>query len=251
LASILSNSTGVSDLLGENDKTNKTEGDASFWLKLTASNASPVLIIPLKDIALQGIRANEEFFSLDIYLPDISKINNIQLLYAENATNYVIDAQNLNADYSPRKNGWNTLKFRKKDVLNFSYQNLTSVKIKITFQSMAVGQTYELNLDNFREQLPDYLQVVYYTNFKGKNSAGNFVSKLENESDVPLFEKIAPDLLLPIVLRAAFYLAPQLKTNTDFTTIFFQEAENTIINLGRSYPRKRIINYGKLEFSLE
>lgn len=250
LTAILNASSDISALLGENDKTQKTEGDASAWLKLTASVATPILVIPLNNITLSGLSDKEQFFGIDIYLPDISKVNKIEFLYTEGATNYVLEAKSLNADYSARKNGWNTLKFRFRDVENFNYTNLTNVKLKITFQNMVVNETYTLNLDNFGCYIPDYLECIYYSNYKGKDNAGSYVLNLNAVNDVPLFDKVAPDLILPICLRAAFYLAPQLKMNTEFVTLFFQEAENTIKNLGRSYPRKRTIDYGSIEFSL-
>jgi hypothetical protein len=249
LSQIISSSTGISTLIGQNDQTRKTEGKASAWLKLVASADNPTLVIPLPDIIVSPISNEEEFFSLDIYLPDVSKITNIQLSFKETITTYTISAQTFNADYSPRSNGWNTLKFKKRDVESFDLSNLTEVKLKIYF-NISNGQAYELWLDNFRNHIPDLIDVIYYSNYKGKNASGNFVLNLQNNTDVPLFDSIAPDLILPIVLRAAFYLAPQLKTNVEFTTLFFQEAENVIKNLGRAYPRKRCINYGKLKFSL-
>lgn len=249
LSAILSASTGISEISGENDKTLKKEGEASAFLKITASATSPILVIPLSDITLSGLSDKEQFFGIDICLSDVSKINKIELLYTEGET-YTLTAQTLNANYSARKNGWNTLKFRFRDVENFTYKNLTSVQLKITFQNLTVGQTYSLNLDNLRSYIPDYMTVVYYSNYKGKDSAGNYVLNLSNLDDVPLFDTIAPDLVLPICLRAAFYMAPQIKTNPEFVTLFYQEAEVTIKNLGRVYPRKRNIHYGAIEFDL-
>jgi len=249
LTQILNASTGISAILGDNDKTRKTEGNASAWLKITASADNPTLVIPLSDIIISPISNNEEFFSVDIYLPDVSKITNIELSFKEGTTTYTISAQSLNADYSQRENGWNTIKFKKRNIDSFDLSNLTEVKLKIYFNILS-GQTYQLWLDNFRNHIPDLIDIIYYSNYKGKDSSGNFLLNLQNDTDVPLFDSIAPDLILPIALRAAFYLAPQLKTNVEFTTLFFQEAENVIRNLGRAYPRKRCITYGKIKFSL-
>jgi hypothetical protein len=249
LTQILNASTGISTILGDNDRTKKTEGEASAWLKITASADNPILVIPLPDIIIPPISNDEEFFSVDLYLPDVSKLTNIELSFDEGRTSYTILAQTLNADYSQRKNGWNTIKFKKRDIESFDLSNLTNVKLKI-YLNILSGQTYQLWIDNFRNHIPDLIDIVYYSNYKGKDSSGNFVLNLQNNTDVPLFDSIAPDLILPIALRAAFYLTPQLKTNVEFTTLFFQEAENVIRNLGRAYPRKRCITYGKLKFSL-
>jgi len=251
LTAILAASTNISAISGENDKTQKTQGDASSWLKLTATTAAPVLVIPLSDITLEGLKDKEQFFGVDIYLPDITRFDKAELLYTEEGTNYTLLAKTLNADYSTRRNGWNTLKFRFRDVENFTYKNLTAVKLKITFKGLGNGVTYTLNLDNFRAYIPDYLLVTYYSNYKGKDNTGNFVLDLINLDDVPLFDTIAPDLILPICLRAAFYLSPQIKSSPEFVTIFYQEAGETLKNIGRSYPRKRTIHYGKIEFVLE
>ena len=244
ISAILSASTGLSALSGENDSYNYKEGEASLYLKATVSSATPTISIPIDDISMSGLTTDKDVFALWLYLDSnvVSFLNQVKFKYTENSTNYEI----MGSLPFTKQEGWNLVLFTARDVENFDYTDLTNVSIDISFTG--ASGSFVIGLDELSFRVVDKLKLDYYSNYKGKNASGTYITNFSSTTDVPLFGSVVPDLLLPISLRAAFYLAPNLKTNPDFTTMFYQESANTIKIIGRQYPKKRIINYGKLEF---
>jgi len=245
ISAILSASTDISSITGENDEQNYKEGEASLFLEITASSETPKLVIPVVDeIAMTGLATYKDAFTVWVYLDEKSKdyLSAVKLLYTENSVDYSING----SFYFPKKVGWNLIKFNLRDVENFDYENLLNVKLEFDFSG--VTESFKMNVDYLCYRIPERLILRYYTNYKGKDESGNYITEFSSSTDIPLFAGIADDLILPIALKAALFLSPQLKSNPDFVNFYNVEAKDTILQIGRTYPRKRFINYGKIKF---
>lgn len=245
ISAILSASTDISSISGENDEQNYKEGDASLFLSITASSATPKLVIPAADkITMSGLTTYKDIFTIWVYLNSTTKnyFSSSKLLYTENSVNYTINGSFI----FPKREGWNLIKFNLRDVNNFDYSELTDVKLEFDF-SGASG-TFDINIDYLCYRIPERLLLKYYTNYKGKDASGNYITDFSATTDVPLFSGIADDLILPISLKASLFLSPQLKSDPNFIAFYNAEAKDTIKQIGRTYPRKRLLNYGEVKF---
>ena len=244
ISAILSASTDISAITGENDEQRYKEGDASLFLSLTTLSATPKLVIPIGDMTMSGLTTPKDIFAVWVYLntTTLGFIDTIKLLYTEGGTNYTITGSFV----FPKKEGWNFVKFNLRDVNNFSYTSLTDVKLEFDFTG--ASGTFDINIDYLSYRIPERLLIKYYSNYKGKDASGNYITDFSATTDVPLFSGIADDLVLPIALKSALFLSPQLKSETSFITFYDAEAKDTILQIGRTYPRKRLMNYGEIKF---
>ena len=244
ISAILSASTSITSITGENDEQRYKEGDASLFLSLTVSAATPSLVIPIGDMTMSGLTTPKDIFAIWVYLDVITLqyFDTAKLLYTENSTSYTITG---NLPF-PKKEGWNFIEFNLRDVNNFSYTSLTDVKLEFDFTG--ASGTFDINIDYLTYRIPERLLLTYYSNYKGKDASGNYITDFSATTDIPLFDGIANDLILPIALKASLFLSPQLKSNPDFITYYNAESKDTIKQIGRSYPRKRMINYGEIKF---
>lgn len=245
ISAILSASTDISSITGENDEQNYKEGEASLFLSITPASNTPKLVIPIVDeITMTGLATYKDAFTVWVYLDEKAKdyLSSVKLLYTENSVNYEING----SFYFPKKVGWNLIKFNLRDVENFSYTHLTDIKLEFDFEEAT--ESFKMNVDYLCYRIPERLILRYYTNYKGKDENGNYITEFSSPTDIPLFAGIADDLILPISLKAALFLSPQLKSNPDFVNFYDAEAKDTILQIGRVYPRKRFINYGEIKF---
>lgn len=89
---------------------------------------------------------------------------------------------------------------------------------------------------------PDNMNLVYYSQYKGTDATGTTQKIiLDSLTDLPNFMQFFPDFIHPIALRAALLLMPQLSMDKDFMTMYKSDYDDWIRDVGRIYPRKRIV----------
>ena len=87
---------------------------------------------------------------------------------------------------------------------------------------------------------PDYIDAVYYSAYKGTDLTGATPKIiLDTPSDICSFGSIAPDLILPISLKAAATLSPQILASPEFQAIWKADFLEAMEVFGRVYPRRR------------
>ena len=97
-----------------------------------------------------------------------------------------------------------------------------------------------IRFDNLYQIIPDYMDCIYYSAYKGTDSTGATPKILLNQdSDIVSFGNYAPDLINPIALKAALILWPQLRSSTEFWQIYKSDYTDHMKLLSRSYPRNR------------
>lgn len=100
-------------------------------------------------------------------------------------------------------------------------------------------------IDDFYLNYPDDMNLVYYTQYKGTNSAGD-TNKiiLDSLSDKPTFMQFFPDFVNMVALRAAYICAPQIALDKDFMKMYKDDYIDQMKDWGKVYPRKRIVTAG-------
>jgi hypothetical protein len=97
-----------------------------------------------------------------------------------------------------------------------------------------------MRINYFYQITPDLIDAVYYSAYKGTDTTG--VTKkiiLDTNSDICSFGSIAPDLILPISLKAAALLSPQVLASPEFQALYKADFMEAMGVWGRVYPRKR------------
>lgn len=125
-------------------------------------------------------------------------------------------------------------------------QSITSYEIRYvegpSFGSVAIPL---FRINDLYTSYPDNMNLVYYTQYKG-TSADGLTKKiiLDSVSDLPTFMQFFPDFVNIIALRAAYILMPQLSGDKEFMAIYKKDYDEQMGDLGKTYPRKRIVNLG-------
>lgn len=197
--------------------------------------------------------ANNGIFELDVWLPD-GNISSIDLLLMTNSGNYYslsVTAFSDGTAFSAGLNQWKTVSFSftgdavvgSPDIKNIKQLEVDFV-LGGSFGSTAVP---DFRIDNMRTVIPDYMDLIYLTSYKGTDSTGatNKVF-LNNVTDIPAFANFMPDMLDAVAMIAATKLAPQILSNPAFKEMYEQDAQHLIRVVGKSWPRKRIIRPGAL-----
>ena len=97
-----------------------------------------------------------------------------------------------------------------------------------------------MRLNYLYQITPDLIDAVYYSAYKGTDLTGATQKLiLDTPSDICSFGSIAPDLILPICLKAAATLSPQILASPEFQAIWKADFLEAMLVFGRIYPRQR------------
>lgn len=129
--------------------------------------------------------------------------------------------------------------------------NITAMQIDFNLSgSFGSVEVESFRIDDLYTVFPDLMNFVYLTSYKGTDTTGATQKIfLTDVSDIPAFGEFVPDMLDVIAYRAAIILVPQIMSNADFRKMYIEESEEVMKVVGKSWPRKRVLNYGKLILS--
>ena len=97
-----------------------------------------------------------------------------------------------------------------------------------------------MRLNYLYQITPDLIDAVYYSAYKGTDLTGATQKLiLDTPSDICSFGSIAPDLILPICLKAAATLSPQILAAPEFQAIWKADFLEAMLVWGRVFPRIR------------
>jgi len=97
-----------------------------------------------------------------------------------------------------------------------------------------------MRLNYLYQITPDLIDAIYYSAYKGTDTTGTVLKLiLDTASDICSFGSIAPDLILPICLKAAATLSPQILASPEFQAIWKADFLEAMLVFGKVYPRIR------------
>jgi len=148
-------------------------------------------------------------------------------------------------------NGWS--------LLSFNLDNSTTVgtPVALSITSLNLGFVHSgsfTGISNMRVNYlyqiqPDLLDFIYYSTYKGTDSTGTQNKiLLDQPSDIASFGSFAPNLILPIALKGAQILLPQLRGDLNFTQLYATGFTETMLLYGKKYPRKRVTKASGTKF---
>lgn len=244
------------------DPNIKTEGNNSLAFNITPNTGTATLKLPNYFSSAGSDFTNwlklNAWFELDVYMAS-DNFEDLELFLQSSAGNYysISDGgvQASGADYVVGQ--WNTVAFKFNDAIPVGspvVTNINALQINL-IEGVGFTQTNNMRVDNLRVVIPDYLDLIYYTNIKGKDGdSGEDIYNLANNTDTANFGDITPDLLDPIAKYGATIIMPQLRQDPNLRKQYLIELgidpetmndQGFIKMWGKVYPRKRIITAGR------
>lgn len=250
------NTTGLlysSDIVNvEADPYIKRQGSASIKFDIdTGLSASYFYWTANADISsLMNLNAA---YRLYVFFPPSSaaKFTNLEIRFQTSAGNYYSATTTTQSDGTAWvNNDWNLLSWDLADLITTGSpdaQNIQEIYIYMN-HSGSFSAVTNMRFDYLYQVVPDYMNALYYSSVKGTNAAGDEDKViLDDDGDILSFGSYAPDLILPIAIKAALYLAPQLIMDANFQVLYKDEFENVMKLMGRTYPRARTVNSGQTQ----
>lgn len=196
------------------------------------------------------------YFKMYVWLPTAA-VSSINLTLFTSPTSYFGLSATTFADgtaFSTSLNNWKLVQWNfLNNVVAGSplINNITAMRLDVD-QGAGFGTSVVPNFrfDKLYTQIPDYLDLVYLSAYKGTDSTGatNKIF-LTDPADIPSIASVIPDFIDPIAYRAAMILVPQLMSNEAFRQAYKEEMTDVMAVYGRQWPRKRVLNMGKLVLS--
>lgn len=222
------------------------QGSASIAFNVTTGESTSVITFPAVNMDIRRQLNYVGAFRLYVFFPtgvDTTYFTNLGLRLQSSANNYYDITTT--ADYlgtAWASNGWSLLSFPLSSATTTGSPDasaITTIQLRMPHGASFVAIS-NMRIDQLYLIQPDYLDLSYYSAYKGTSSDGT-TSKiiLDTVSDIVSFGSFAPDLILPVSLKAALILWPQLRADKDFMGTFKQDFEETMKLYGKQYPRKR------------
>lgn len=179
-----------------------------------------------------------------------AEISNIQLILTSATGSYTFSATTQDSSVPFVVQAWNRTQFPWTLVAisgSPDSEQITSYEFRYTegplFGPVAIPF---FRINDFYLTIPDSMNLVYYSQYKG-TSADGLTKKiiLDDVSDLPYFMEFVPDFINMIALRGAYILMPQLSADKDFMKMYREDYMLQMKDLGKVYPRKRVVNSGQ------
>lgn len=197
---------------------------------------------------------NSGLFKLWVWLASTNISEIILTLYTDASDYYILTASAFDdaSAFSTGLDTWKKVQFSftgSSVVGSPAISNITSMQIDFV---LGAGFTITdgFRIDDLYTVFPDLMDLVYLTSYKGTDTTGA-TSKifLTDPADIPAFGNFVPDMIDVVAYRAAIILVPQILSNAEFRQMYIAESEEVMKVVGKSWPRKRVINLGRLILS--
>lgn len=127
-------------------------------------------------------------------------------------------------------------------------KNITAIRIDFVESGFGGSTIPNFRVDQFYSVFPDNMDLIYLTSYKGTDTLGTTKKQFfDQASDIPSFGLFTPDIIDIVAYRAAVILVPQLMSNADFRKMYKEEVSEQLMIIGKSWPRKRVMNLGSLK----
>jgi hypothetical protein len=206
----------VSDITVDNTNYVRGNGALSFNLTATGQYIEKTLLEAL-DLTTH---LNQSDFFYWVYLPDASKFTSISLRIGTDSTNYYSTGNiTTQQDGTIFQNGWNLIKGTWASTTGTP--TITDTKyIRVTFNTDGSAIT-ATKINNITSKMGEVMQVVYYSRFAFKTTAGAFKETVTDDTDEINLDTESYNVLFNLI---ALYCVQQAFDGTaNFDNSFFQK----------------------------
>ncbi len=259
--STLATFDAITGFIGQNNAQNlnidtnifkEGSGSLSFDINPALGNTGTASIYWTVNYDFRTLHQQNGILKLYVWLP-VTTISSINLVVGSSPTDYYTFVATTYDDATAFVvNQWKRVQFRFVDnptvVGSPNDQAINFIRVDFV-QGGSFGNAVVQNfrIDDLYTQFPDYMDLIYLSAYKGTDTTGKTKKIfLDTNTDIPTFNTFMPDLIDVIALRAAKICAPQIMKNLQFASLYKQDCEEIMRVMGRSFPRKRVVNMGKL-----
>lgn len=242
-------STSISNTSIDNTVKKYSTGSLKFDMS-AAETSSTITINGLWDVST-AIN-NNAVYRLYADFPigvDSSIISGFTIRWVSSTGNYYESSATTQADGTAFvANSWNFISFPLTNPITVGSPVSTQIQqIEVILNHGAsFVPVSSFRIDHLYQANPDYMDLIYYTSYKGTDSTG-LIQKilLTTDSDICAFGAYAPGLIGPIALKAAVILNPQLKADANFQQFYYADFNDQMKVFGKMFPRRRLTgNFG-------
>ncbi len=200
--SATANGTWTAAGTGSNLQTDETvyvTGGASLSFDVTSGTAT----LTNSTMTQQDLtdHLNKAALFLWIYLPTAANVTSVQLDWGSDSSNYYSKTVTTTQSGTSFQNGWNLLRFDwpSTDTGSPAIASIDYVKLSI----VATGGDISYRVDSLTSNLPFPWELVYYSKFLFRSSAGAFKEVPTAESDIINLDTDGYNLLLNVCAKFA------------------------------------------------
>jgi len=227
------------------DGLQKYLGSGSLSFDVTHSTGTATLTKTGVSLNFQSLFENHGYIKLWTRLADIDVTNIILRLYVDSSNYYSITETDQDDASAFVASQWIKIGFPLDNVVATGTPTISSTftKIELRFTVTSGATASDYRIDHIFTSVPDYMDLVYYTRYKGTDATGvtNKIN-LTTASDIVRIGNYFDDYQDIIARRAALSLSPQLRGDKDFYAVYASDFAEMMKTLGRRFPRKRITN---------
>jgi len=226
------------------DSNQKKEGAYSNNFDITNSSGEATITKTGLIYDVRELHEKQGYWKVWAYLSS-TEIDSISIEYGTDSSNYYTITSTTQDDGTALATGWNKIGFSTDAaVMTGSPDNTSITYVKIIYDlGAAFTSATDFRLDWLMWTFPDLIDHVYYSAIKGTDTTGaTSKTQLTELSDILSFGSFAEDLVTPIAMQAALYIAPSLRGDKEFYSMYRQDFVEILKTWARRYPRKRIQN---------
>ncbi len=223
------------------DALEKYKGDASLAFTSTYSAGSITLQDATLNLDVQTFFEKHGIFKVRTRLPT-TNITNIKLvLYVDDSNYWTITETDQDDGTAFTANEWIKIGFPLDNVVETGTPEIdeTVTKMQIVYTTTS-GFTGTVRVDDMFVAIPDSMDLIYYTRYKGTSSGGTNKIHLTTASDLLRIGDYFDDYIELISQGAALRCLPSLRGDKEFFGVFKADFEDMIRVLGKRFPRKRV-----------
>lgn len=224
------------------DTITKVQGSASQKFTITHNTGVSTLTSPAVGFDFRALHENRGVFRYYPFIPTTTGLTNLQIRYQSSTGNYyTITATTTANGEAFSANEFNFVSFPTASAVATGSPNLASInQIQIIWNTaVGFGTQASCRVDWLYTIVPDDMNLIYLTKYKGQNSTGTEITTLTAVDDEI---NLDDDYIEPIAIKAAMYLWPQLQGDLNFMQMYQSEFMDVMRAWARQWPKSRLEN---------
>lgn len=230
------------------DALQKKVGDASLSFDITSSSGLATLTDATVSLDVKSLFENHGYFKLWVWMSSIAVDGWILKLYVDNSNYWTITETDFDdaAAFSTGLNAWKKIGFPMDNAVKTGTPTIDQTITKMVIQvDLGAGLTsaVDFRVDHLFTAIPDYMDLIYRSSYKGKNATGTSLTTLTDVTDTIMVGDFFADFDDLIARRAALNLWPALRGDKEFYAMYKEEFKEFLRDAYMRFPRRRTNKY--------
>ena len=224
------------------DLLQKKVGDGSLSFDIVNSAGSVTLTDANVSLSVKTLFEKHGYFKFWCFMTDINIDDVSLLLYVDDSNYWTIVEDDLDDGNAFSANAWKKIGFPLDNATKTGTPEITETvtKIQLLFD-LGAGLTSaaDFRVDHLFTAIPDYLDFVYWSRYKGTTSGGTALQTFTATNNIMSISGFNEDLVDLIARRAALQLWPSLRADKEWFALYSNDLRELIKDFGRIWPRRR------------